>query len=63
MYLRFKLHNSLAMTDTLIREQIKYIQAATTKALESKEAAKKFLIDAGIITEKPNLKASTKKRK
>jgi len=39
------------MTDFAIQEQIKTIKKVTTKASKSKEAALKFLIDAGIIRE------------
>ncbi len=37
------------MTQTMIDEQIKTIQAATRKASTSKESAAKFLREAGII--------------
>jgi hypothetical protein len=37
------------MTDTAIKTQVNAINRATEIALKSKEAAKKFLTDAGII--------------
>jgi hypothetical protein len=40
------------MTDFAIQEQIKAIKKSTNNALKSKEAARKFLADAGIIKEK-----------
>lgn len=53
------------MTEQAIKQQIDAIRAATRDALQSKESALKFLIDAGIIdkktTEKQVLKSSRKK--
>ncbi len=51
------------MTQSAIQEQVNAIKTATDNALKSKEAAKKFLIDAGIVREKFELKQSSKKKK
>lgn len=40
------------MTQITVQEQIKAIQKATQEALQSKESAHKFLVDAKIIKEK-----------
>lgn len=50
----FQLQISFAMTQIAISQQIEAIQKATQKALKSKEAAHKFLVDAGIIKEQPD---------
>lgn len=42
-------YNFLAMTKEAIQEQVNVINRATENALRSKEAAEKFLVDAGII--------------
>ena len=49
------------MTQAAIQEQVNIIKAATQNAIKSKEAAKKFLMDAGIINEDP--KTDKKKKK
>ncbi len=51
------------MTDTAIQEQIKDIKKATDKALQSKEAARKFLADAGILQSPPDKKSVETKKK
>lgn len=52
------------MTQYAIEEQIAVIKSSTKKALESKKAAQKFLIDAGIIqVTKASLVKSNKKKK
>jgi len=51
------------MTDFAIQEQIKAIKKSTNNALKSKEAARKFLADAGIIKEKDSSKYLDKKKK
>ena len=40
------------MTEVAIQRQIEAIKQATQEALETKESALKFLIDAGIVKEK-----------
>lgn len=42
------------MTDFAINEQLSAIKKATDNALKSKEAALKFLQDAGIVRDKSN---------
>ena len=42
------------MTEILIQEQLSAIKLATDTALKSKEAARKFLCDAGIISKASN---------
>ncbi len=54
------------MTQTAINTQIEVIKQATQEALKSKEAAHKFLVDAGIVKEKkeeepPKTNNNTKK--
>jgi hypothetical protein len=49
------------MTQSAIQEQVDAIRKATDKALKSKEAANKFLIDAGII-KKQEIKTTSKKK-
>ena len=50
------------MTQTAIQLQVEAIKKATEKALESKESAMKFLVEAGIIRdEKPTHKQNVKK--
>jgi hypothetical protein len=49
------------MTQAAIQEQVNIIRAATQNATKSKEAAQKFLVDAGII--KNETKNSKKKKK
>jgi hypothetical protein len=52
------------MTETAVQAQVNTINKATQMALRSKEAAKKFLADAGIIKkEKAHRNQSTKKKK
>jgi hypothetical protein len=51
------------MTDLAIQKQIDAIKRATTEALKSKESARKFLIDAGILKEKNTTKSSSAKKK
>jgi hypothetical protein len=48
------------MTKAAIQEQVDIIRAATQNATRSKEAAQKFLVDAGII--KDETKDAKKKR-
>jgi hypothetical protein len=50
------------MTQAQIDQQIEIIRAATAKALVSKEASREFLINAGIIRDKPKKRASKKKK-
>lgn len=53
------------MTQEAIQQQIEAIKKANAEARESKESARKFLIDAGIIQDKqnnkPQLEAGAKK--
>jgi hypothetical protein len=49
------------MTKAAIQEQVDIIRAATQNATRSKEAAQKFLVDAGII--KHETKDAKKKKK
>ena len=51
------------MTQIAIQEQIAAIKKATDKAIESKESAKKFLVEAGILTDNPKSTFSDKKKK
>lgn len=55
------------MTETSIRKQIQEqlaaLKTATSKATKSKEAANKYLVDAGIITKKKQAKFGTKIKK
>jgi hypothetical protein len=50
------------MTPTTIQEQVNVIREATQSALKSKDAAKKFLIGAGIIQDNPAKKIKKKKK-
>jgi hypothetical protein len=50
------------MTDAAIQRQIEVIKKINSEARKSKETAKKFLIDAGIIKEKPSIKSVKKKK-
>jgi hypothetical protein len=54
------------MTQTEIREQIKEqiaaLQRATAKAIKSKKAANKYLVDAGIIEQKKKARRTSKKK-
>ncbi len=50
------------MTQIAVKTQVEAIKKATAKALKSKEAALKFLTDAGIIKEEKSQK-STKEKK
>jgi hypothetical protein len=49
------------MSQTSIQDMLDAIDRGTAKALKSKEASRKFLIDAGII--KDNKKTTGKKKK
>lgn len=49
------------MSAISISEQVQAIRAATAAAASSKEAARKFLVDAGII--KPSPKPNNPKKK
>ena len=51
------------MTDLEIQRCIDAITRATEKALTSKETAHKFLVDAGIVKERPCGKPASKKKK
>ena len=51
------------MTDFAIQEQIEAIKKATDKAAQSKEAALKFLADAGIIEIQEKSENRNKKKK
>ena len=53
------------MTQNAIQEQIKALQLSTNKALQSKESAQKFLIEAGILKVKQEVstKSSLIKKK
>jgi hypothetical protein len=51
------------MTQTAVQKQIDVINSATAKALKSKEAARRFLIDAGIIQVNSSTPSSSKKKK
>jgi hypothetical protein len=51
------------MSPTAIQEQVNIIKLATEKALQSKEAAFKFLVSAGIISqEKDKLKDNSEEK-
>lgn len=47
------------MTDTAIKDQIRYMKSASTDATKSKESAIKFLQDAGLLA-KTTAKSSNK---
>ena len=49
------------MTQSAIQKQIEIIRKASAEARKSKESARQFLIDAGIIKEKRLQTASKKK--
>ena len=51
------------MTQTAIQQQIEVIRRASAEARKSKETARQFLIDAGIIKEKGLAKAEEQKAK
>jgi len=51
------------MTQTAIQQQIEVIRRASAEARKSKEIARQFLIDAGIIKEKGRAKVEEKKAK
>jgi len=51
------------MTKSAVQEQIDVINRATAKALKSKETARQFLLDAGIILAKPATSTSSRKKK
>jgi len=44
------------MTEIAIKKQIEAIKRVTKEAAKSKESARQFLIDAGIITDNKNTK-------
>ena len=50
------------MTQVTIQSQVEVINKATEKAAKSKESAKKFLIDAGIIKDEKQ-QSKTKEKK
>ncbi len=50
------------MTQAEIQHQIEVIRRATAKALQSKETARQFLIDAGIIKDEKKVSRPTKKK-
>ena len=50
------------MTQAAIQEQVNIIKVATQNATKSKEAARKFLIDAGIIKEEEKAKKPAKNK-
>jgi hypothetical protein len=50
------------MTQTEIQQQIEVIRQATAEALKSKETARQFLIDAGIIREERKVSSKGKKK-
>ena len=50
------------MTQIAIKTQVETIKKATEKALQSKEAALKFLTDAGIIKEEKTQKTTKEKK-
>lgn len=51
------------MTTTLIKEQVRAIERATENASKSKEAALKFLKDAGIINRPSRVSDKAKDKK
>ena len=51
------------MTDQAIQKQIADIKKGTAEILKSKESARKFLLDCGIITEQVVVKNRSKKIK
>jgi hypothetical protein len=50
------------MTQISIQEQIEIIRQASAEARKSKETARQFLIDAGIIKEESKEKVAGKKK-
>jgi hypothetical protein len=50
------------MTDEQMQRQIEIIQQASAEARKSKESARQFLMDAGIIKENKKTKLSSKKK-
>ena len=50
------------MTQAQIDRQIEVLRKVSAEILKSKEASRQFLIDAGIIEDKPKKKASKKKK-
>jgi len=50
------------MTQEQIERQIEVIRLAGAEACKSKESARQFLIDAGIIREKKKKSSTTKKK-
>jgi hypothetical protein len=50
------------MTQIAIQRQIEVIRQATAEARKSKETARQFLIDAGIIKDNAKVKVSGKKK-
>jgi hypothetical protein len=50
------------MTQSAIQKQIEVIQQASAEARKSKESARQFLIDAGIIKEEKKTQAAPKKK-
>ena len=49
------------MTQSAIQKQIEVIQLASAEARKSKESARQFLIDAGIIKEEKKTQTAPKK--
>jgi hypothetical protein len=50
------------MTQTAIQQQIEIIRQASAEARKSKETARQFLIDAGIIKDEKKVKTAKKKK-
>ena len=50
------------MTQAAIQQQIEAIRQASAEALKSKETARQFLIDAGIIKDKKSEKITPPKK-
>ena len=50
------------MTQSAIQKQIEVIRQASAEARKSKESARQFLIDAGIIKEEKKTQAASKKK-
>jgi len=50
------------MTQIAIQQQIEIIRQASAEARKSKETARQFLVDAGIIKDKSKEKDSVKKK-
>jgi len=51
------------MTQIAIQQQIEVIRKASAEALKSKETARQFLIDAGIIKDLKKVQTSAKRNK